>query len=130
MFRPEVARRAAETAKAAGALVSLDLSSFELVRGMREALLEFLHLVDLVFCNEDEAAALVQQERYIGCEGGVPEEVVREAMTLLSKHCRTVTVSRGKNGCITYGGEFHERRTVSWNRQCHSLVRVNRRLVH
>ena len=42
--------------------VSLDLASFELVHACQGLLLEVLQggLVDLVFCNEQEAAAVAQ----------------------------------------------------------------------
>ena len=45
-------------------LVSIDLASFELVRNSRETLLTLLErnpgVVDVLFCNEDEAKALVE----------------------------------------------------------------------
>ena len=42
--------------------VSLDLASFEVVRGCADALLGLLRerLLDIVFCNEQEAAALAE----------------------------------------------------------------------
>ena len=42
--------------------VSMDLASFELVRNCADALLGLLRerLLDLVFCNEQEAAALAE----------------------------------------------------------------------
>ena len=60
LYRPGVAAAAMRAARGAGAAVSLDLASFEVVRGCWGALEALLdqRLVDLVFCNEDEAAAL------------------------------------------------------------------------
>ena len=42
--------------------MSLDLASFEVVRGCAGALLDLLreNLLDIVFCNEQEATALVE----------------------------------------------------------------------
>lgn len=61
LYRPQLTQAAMEVARKAGALVSLDLASFELVRNCRSALQRLLGLglVDVVFCNEDEAEALV-----------------------------------------------------------------------
>ena len=163
LYRPEVAEAAVAAARAAGALVSLDLASFELVRFLRADVLRFLARVDLVFCNEvrselnyaegerqlnspvglfervikrekslgridlgtkkggaeklgcgnwggvqDEAAVLVGAEEFVGAEGGVPDEVVAKAVAFLREHCApgaVVTVSRGRQGCVTAGGD-------------------------
>jgi len=102
LFRPAVARAAAMAAREAGALVSLDLASFELVRMLRDTLLDFLDLVDLVFCNEDEAATLMQEEEFIGSGSGCPDHVILKAVSFLSQRCKVVTISRGKWGCVTY----------------------------
>jgi sugar/nucleoside kinase (ribokinase family) len=52
-----------QAAKAAGALVSIDLASFELVENCIDTLLRLLKqgLIDLVFANEEEAVALLKQ---------------------------------------------------------------------
>ena len=55
--------------------MSVDLASFELVRGLRADVLRFLARVDLVFCNEDEAAVLVGAEDAVGAQEGAPDEV-------------------------------------------------------
>jgi sugar/nucleoside kinase (ribokinase family) len=62
LYRPQLAREAMAAAKAAGALVSLDLASFECVQSCGAALLGLLRggLIDLVFANEDEALALLE----------------------------------------------------------------------
>jgi sugar/nucleoside kinase (ribokinase family) len=61
LYRPELAKRAMREARARGALVSLDLASFEVVRNCRASLVAILNenLVDLVFANEDEARELL-----------------------------------------------------------------------
>ena len=62
LYRPQLAKQAMREAKNRGALVSLDLASFEVVRNCRAALTEILREggVDLLFANEDEAAELLR----------------------------------------------------------------------
>ena len=62
LYRPALAKQAMREAKKRGALVSLDLASFEVVRNCRAALIEILSEghVDLLFANEDEAAELLR----------------------------------------------------------------------
>ena len=62
LYRPQLAKQAMREAKNRGALVSLDLASFEVVRNCRAALIEILSEghVDLLFANEDEAAELLR----------------------------------------------------------------------
>eukprot|EP00878_Enallax_costatus_P038709 GHUV01044144.1.p1 GENE.GHUV01044144.1~~GHUV01044144.1.p1 ORF type:complete len:202 (-),score=51.57 GHUV01044144.1:25-630(-) len=62
LYRPQLAREAMTAAKQAGALVSIDLASFECVANCKAALLELLQdgLLDLVFANEEEAFALLE----------------------------------------------------------------------
>lgn len=61
LYRPELARGAMEVAKRAGAVVSLDLASLEVVRSCWPALEALLGagLIDVVFANEEEAGALL-----------------------------------------------------------------------
>eukprot|EP00775_Hariotina_reticulata_P013102 gene13102-13230_t len=63
LYRPQLAQEAMLAAKAAGALVSIDLASFELVANCIDTLLRLLKqgLIDLVFANEEEAVALLKQ---------------------------------------------------------------------
>jgi sugar/nucleoside kinase (ribokinase family) len=52
---PSLTERAMQLAKASGDLVSLDLSSFEIVQNHKETILDLLqNYVDIVFCNEIE----------------------------------------------------------------------------
>ncbi|WIA14289.1 hypothetical protein OEZ85_002823 [Tetradesmus obliquus] len=62
LYRPQLAREAMREAKQAGALVSIDLASFECVANCKQPLLELLQegLIDLVFANEEEAVALLE----------------------------------------------------------------------
>ena len=110
LYKPEVLRAACVAAKRNGALVSLDLASFEVVRNRREALEEILRsgMIDLVFCNEDEARELA---RGTSSEARPPtngraaerpsEEVETEALKHLLRFVRVATCSRGKRGCVS-----------------------------
>lgn len=62
LFKPAVLKRAIAEAKAAGAQVSLDLASFEVVRACHSTLMDVLETggVDIVFCNEDEMSEIQQ----------------------------------------------------------------------
>jgi sugar/nucleoside kinase (ribokinase family) len=58
LFNPELLRKALHLAKAAGARVSLDLASFNVVRESRAFLSEMVDAyVDILLANEDEAHA-------------------------------------------------------------------------
>lgn len=60
LYRPALCKEVMVACKEAGALVSMDLASFELVRHCKEGLMEILKagLLDLVFANEEEAAEM------------------------------------------------------------------------
>lgn len=100
LYRPELARTAMAAAKRRGALVSLDLASFEVVRNCRAQLVSLLEdgLVDLLFCNEDEAAELLGETR-------APDAFAREdagrAMEWMLRYVQVATVSLGARGCVT-----------------------------
>jgi sugar/nucleoside kinase (ribokinase family) len=97
-------------------LVSIDLASFEVVRNSRETLMWLLEqnpgVVDVLFCNEDEAKALVEvipelfpKQR---TDGKVVEEEEEEeiesmvARTIANKINGTCVVTQGKRGCRCY----------------------------
>ena len=93
LFNRELARRLLECAKAAGCQVSLDLAAFEVVQANRDVLDELLdRYVDLVFANEDEAAA------YCGTRD--PEA----ACQALRPHCRQGAVKAGAAGAWLWRG--------------------------
>jgi len=74
-------------AKEAGALISIDLASYEMVKMYRERLLDLLEdYVDIVIANADEAWALT----------GLPPE---ESCHALQKICTTAVVLFGEGGC-------------------------------
>jgi sugar/nucleoside kinase (ribokinase family) len=75
-------------AKNAGAKVSIDLASFEIVRQYREKMLELLpKYVDIVFANEDETRELTGLSPEAGC-------------IKLQEMCQIAVVLMGKNGCM------------------------------
>lgn len=63
LFNPALAEKVAATARAAGCTISLELSSFEVVKVARDWILAQLKQgVDIVFANEDEARALFRHD--------------------------------------------------------------------
>jgi sugar/nucleoside kinase (ribokinase family) len=63
MFNPALAEKVAQTARAAGCTISLELSSFEVVNIARDWILSQLQQgVHVVFANEDEVRALFQRD--------------------------------------------------------------------
>jgi sugar/nucleoside kinase (ribokinase family) len=106
LFKPELARGAMTAAKRAGALVSLDLASFETVGVCRPALLALLAegLVDLVFANEEEAAALAADPSAPVVGGDDTERAstaaVEAAQELVLRHARVCVVSLGSRGAV------------------------------
>ena len=62
LFNPALADKVVRTARAAGCTLSIDLASFEVVNAARDWIFAQLREgVDVVFANEDEAAALFQR---------------------------------------------------------------------
>ena len=95
-------------------LVSIDLASFEVVRNSRETLLKLLvqkpGFVDILFCNEDEAKALVEvipelfdeREHAVNEEGEEYKIEPMVAKTIAKKINGTCIVTQGKRGCSCY----------------------------
>ena len=97
-------------------LVSIDLASFEVVRNSRETLTWLLEqnpgVVDVLFCNEDEAKALVEVIPELFPKQCTDEKVVVEeeeeeiesmvARTIANKINGTCVVTQGKRGCRCY----------------------------
>ncbi len=87
LLSPGLTHKAMEYAKAAGAKISFDLGSFEIVENYKELLLDLVNeFVTVMFCNEDEAVALTGKNPSAGCD---------EMRTL----CETVVVMMGEKGC-------------------------------
>jgi sugar/nucleoside kinase (ribokinase family) len=96
LFNRDLAVKVLESAKEAGCTVSLDLASFEVVGASREILPGLLkNYVDVVFANEDEAAAF--------CGEGKAFDVMAAE---LASFCQVAVVKMGKDGAwIVSGGE-------------------------
>lgn len=88
LFNPALMDQVLLSAREAGCTISLDLASFEVVKAAGDVLAKLLsEYVDVVFANEDEAAA------FFG-EGSDYEQMARE----LGKICRTAVVKMGADG--------------------------------
>ena len=121
LYKPDVLARACALAKENGALVSLDLASFEVVRHCRDALRETLEsgVVDVIFCNEDEARELVRGIDDDGCARAQEshpqlngrdverpsEETELAALAYLLRYVKLAVCSRGKRGCVAMNAE-------------------------
>ena len=94
------------TAAAGGAVVSLDLGSQDCVRDCLAALKAVLATgaVDLVFCNEDEAAALGQLvARELVAPQQLPQQLspVDAGIAFLLRYVAAVSMTRGAMGSVT-----------------------------
>ncbi len=77
------------TAKSAGCVISMDLSSFEVVNIFKDSLPNLLkNYVDIIFANEDEANALC---------GNIS---VEKQADILSEYCNTSVIKLGKKGAF------------------------------
>lgn len=97
LFNPELMDKVLRSAVATGCTVSLDLASFEVVNAARDRLPGILEeSVDLVFANEEEAAA------YFGGAGTPRDWALR-----LAEICGTAAVKVGRDGAyIAAGGRI------------------------
>jgi sugar/nucleoside kinase (ribokinase family) len=87
LFNPSLIHKVLDSAKAAGCKISLDLASFEVVGAAKSDLPEILKkYVDIVFANEDEAAALLDSRDY--------EKMAAQ----LGEWCNIAVVKMGKDG--------------------------------
>jgi sugar/nucleoside kinase (ribokinase family) len=91
---PHIAKRATQLAKEAGALVSMDVASFELAEKYHSFIFDLLEggHVDVFFANEKEAETLVKL---------APEK----AAVALSQYCQIAVVTMGKEGGWVASGD-------------------------
>jgi len=95
LFNENLLRKALDCAKANGCTVSIDLASFEVVNAAKPILPELLEkYVDIVFANEEEAAA------YHG-EGKSPEEWARG----FAESVEVAAVKLGAKGSVLARGD-------------------------
>lgn len=94
LYNGSLVRRAMELAKEAGALVSFDMASFEVVQKYKETILELISsYADIVFANEDEAKTLT---------GLFPSE----ACDKLKSMCKVAVILVGEDGCWVGSGDY------------------------
>lgn len=75
-------------AQAAGAIISYDLGSHEIVASHRERILQVIDdFVDILFCNRDEVTALLEVDIEAGCR-------------LLRQRCQVAVILLGGDGCL------------------------------
>jgi sugar/nucleoside kinase (ribokinase family) len=85
---PGLTIRGMELAKKAGAAISFDMGSFEMVKNFRDIILGLLgEYVDIVFVNQDEIQALVNNGPEEGCR-------------ILSELCGIAVVMLGEDGSL------------------------------
>jgi sugar/nucleoside kinase (ribokinase family) len=96
LFNRDLIRAVFEAAQAAGARISLDLASFNVVRESKDILHDLVHqYVDILIANEDEALAYT----------GVPDE--RQSIEIMSKDADLAVLKLGPRGSmIRYDGEI------------------------
>ena len=92
LFNRQVAIKILQTAKSCGLKISLDLSSFEVVKAFPDLKDILTDYVDIVFANEDEAKTF--------SKGKNPEEAINE----LSSLCEIAVVKLGKEGALIKSG--------------------------
>lgn len=87
LMTPGLTHQAMEYAKQAGAIISLDMGSFEVIKSYKPLLTDLIReYASIIFANEEEAYALTGRE---------PESACSELRTL----CDTVVVMMGEKGC-------------------------------
>ena len=93
LFNPDLILAVLRAAKEAGCTISLDLASFEVVRNAQSILPDLLpKYVDMVFANEDEAAAFAG------------DDDMSAALDALGSLCDVAVVKLGKAGSMVKRG--------------------------
>lgn len=108
LYKPAVTLESMRAARAAGAVISLDLASFEVVRGCWEALKAILseNLVTIAFCNEDEAGAVCKAEGLLDDATATDNKsVIVAAQKYLLEFVDFAVMTCGKLGCVVGSAE-------------------------
>ena len=88
LLSPGLTHQAMEYAKSAGAMISFDMGSFEIIESYRNLLINLIEdYVSILFANEEEAFTLTDKN---------PENACRE----LRKMCNIAVVMTGEKGCV------------------------------
>lgn len=92
LLKEALTQRTMELGKAAGAKISFDLGSFEVVKKHKDDIVDLLtRYVDVLFANRDEVYMLTQLGPEKGCQ-------------VLADICETVVVLLGAEGCLVARG--------------------------
>ncbi len=96
LFNRALMRAALDASKTAGALIALDLASYEVVQGSKDILDEIIQNdVDILIANEDEAAAYT----------GISDEM--KALEMMTEHVKIAVLKVGARGSfISHQGEI------------------------
>jgi sugar/nucleoside kinase (ribokinase family) len=109
LYKIDVAEATMRSARASGCKISLDLASFEIVKSCFEALTAKLlkeKLVDILFCNEDEARAACEAGKLLeDSVNASADDVVEAALRHFLHFVEVVVISRGKDGCFVGTGD-------------------------
>lgn len=92
MQNHDLIRRAVTTAHEAGLTVCIDMASYNIVQADRDFFGELLQMTDIVFANEQEAAA------FTGADDALHN------LEVLSRLCRIAVVKIGKKGVWVRSG--------------------------
>lgn len=101
MYRPRITEAAMTHWKSAGAAISLDLASFEVIQHCWKTFQNLLSLriIDIIFCNEDEAVEVYKLAKLQKIRGTEENSFLATAQNYLLNYVDTIVISRGKNGC-------------------------------
>jgi len=101
LYRPQLAKQMTKAAREQGAIVSMDLASFELVRNCKDALLEILRSgsLDMLFSNQEEAESLATVFELAAPEAS-KDDKVKAVQDFLLQYVKVSVVSLGSQGCV------------------------------
>lgn len=100
VYKPSIVQTM-ERLKGAGAKISFDFASFDVIESRRDLFEQLLEarLIDVLFCNEDEAVAFGLRDGQRGACKEKPDARMF-AREMAESYGLTVVVSRGAKGCV------------------------------
>lgn len=98
VYKPSI-RETMRSLKGRGSKISFDFASFDVIASRMEVFEEILdaRLVDVLFCNEEEAVAFAMRRKMAVGATNAPETFARE---MAAAYGVTMVVSRGPKGCV------------------------------
>lgn len=98
MYKPSIIETM-RSIKGCGSKISFDFASFDVIASQMEVFEEILdaRLVDVLFCNEEEAMAFATRRKMADGSRDTPEAFAREMAATFGV---TMVVSRGPKGCV------------------------------